>query len=167
MRSEKVVGLAMRGVAVVRRWVLCRHAVGGTRALPPRALTIPRPGRDLSSFSSTTHKDTHYVTADCDDATGALIPPLHFSTTFERDDKGELSRGDGHIYSRCGNPTRAMFENTFTKLELGGGESLAFSSGMQAATALLMACPRAHVLLPDDLYHGVSACLASCHLNFV
>jgi cystathionine gamma-synthase len=60
------------------------------------------------------------------------------------------------MYSRLGNPTRAHFEQAFTALECGGGESLAFSSGMQAATAVLQSCPGAHVILPDDLYHGVS-----------
>jgi cystathionine beta-lyase/cystathionine gamma-synthase len=107
-----------------------------------------------AGISGPSDRDTEYVTSACDEATGALIPPLHFSTTYERDSQGELSRG--YMYSRVGNPTRNQFEDTFTQLEKGGGESLAFSSGMQAATSLLMACPGAHVVLPDDLYHGVS-----------
>lgn len=114
-------------------------------------------GHDLRSWQKTVrayHRDTEYVTSDCDPHTRALIPPLHFSTTFERDTEGELS--GGYMYSRLNNPTREHFEQAFTRLEKGGGESMAFSSGMQAASAVLQACPGAHVLLPDDLYHGVS-----------
>lgn len=106
----------------------------------------------------TCHRDTEYVTSDCDPHTRALIPPLHFSTTFERDAEGELS--GGYMYSRLNNPTREYFEQAFTRLEKGGGESMAFSSGMQAASAVLQACPGAHVLLPDDLYHGVYLIIA-------
>ena len=96
--------------------------------------------------------DTGYVQTRCDPATGAVVPPLHFSTTFERDENGELSRG--YVYTRIGNPTRLELEETLTRLEK-GSESFAFSSGMQAATSVLMSCPGCHVLLPDDLYHGV------------
>lgn len=96
--------------------------------------------------------DTRYVSCEADPTTGAIVPPLHLSTTYERDEHGDISRG--FIYSRIGNPTRQQFEEILTKLE-GGLESFAFSSGMQAATAMLMACPGSHVILPDDLYHGV------------
>jgi hypothetical protein len=117
------------------------------------------PGSGTTSTGSSTgspplHRDTRYVTSACDPHTRALVPPLHLSTTYERDEQGELS--GGFMYSRLGNPTRAHFEQAFTALECGGGESLAFSSGMQAATAVLQSCPGAHVILPDDLYHGVS-----------
>ena len=125
---------------------------------------IRRRGRCMSSTNNLQQifsRDTEYVSTLCDESTGALIPPLHMSTTFERDAQGELSRG--YMYSRLGNPTRNHFEEVFTKLERGGAESFAFSSGMQAATALLMASPGAHVVLPDDLYHGVSMCLF--HVN--
>lgn len=61
-----------------------------------------------------------------------------------------------HFSCRLGNPTRLLLENTFAKLE-NGVAGFAFSSGMQACTTLLMACPNSHVILPDDLYHGVFA----------
>jgi cystathionine gamma-synthase len=96
--------------------------------------------------------DTLYVSTEPNPHTGAISPSLEFSTTFERDKFGELSRG--YNYSRLGNPTRREFENIFSKVEK-GVESFAFSSGMQAGTAILMACPGSHVLLPDDLYHGI------------
>lgn len=96
--------------------------------------------------------DTKFVSSQRDPATGAVVPPLHFATTYERDVNLEYSRG--YVYSRMGNPTRTQFEQILTNLE-GGSESFAFSSGMQAATSILMCCPGSHVLLPDDLYHGV------------
>jgi cystathionine beta-lyase/cystathionine gamma-synthase len=39
-----------------------------------------------------------------DAATGAVTPPIHLSTTFERDPDGEFSQG--FIYSRSNNPNR-------------------------------------------------------------
>lgn len=89
-----------------------------------------------------------------DAVTGAVIPPIHLSTNFERDKHGKLSTG--YDYSRCSNPTRKLLENAFTELE-SGMEAYACSSGMQAASILLLSCPNAHVILPDDLYHGVGA----------
>lgn len=99
--------------------------------------------------------DTRFATAGCevsDVATGAISPPIHLSTTFERDDELQFSRG--YNYSRIGNPTRNLLEKTFAELEK-GTESFAFGSGMQAATSILMCYPQAHIILPDDLYHGV------------
>jgi cystathionine gamma-synthase len=56
------------------------------------------------------------------------------------------------------NPTRLAFENAMKEIE-GGSECMAFASGMQAAVALFMACPQSHIILPDDLYHGVYTAL--------
>ena len=106
--------------------------------------------------------DTIFATAGCETSdllTGAVSPPIHFSTTFERDKETlELSRGFN--YSRLSNPTRLQFENAMKKVEF-GNEAFAFSSGMQAITSLFLACPKAHVLLPDDIYHGVNVLMQS------
>lgn len=116
----------------------------------------------MSEFLSacTLDSDSVYAVAGCevsDPLTGAVTPPIHFSTTFERDENLELSRG--YNYARLGNPTRNLLETTFTRLE-NGIESFAFSSGMQAATSILMCYPNAKILLPDDLYHGVFVVLS-------
>ena len=51
--------------------------------------------------------------------------------------------------------TRNALEIALADLE-GGQVAVAFSSGMAAITAVLMALqPGQHVLLPDDCYHGV------------
>ncbi|MBO6574891.1 MAG: PLP-dependent transferase [Rhodothermales bacterium] len=104
---------------------------------------------------SPTRIATMLASAGCsaDSETGALTPPVHFSTTFERAEDG--SWPGGHVYARDSNPTRALFESTLAQLE-GGGACAAFSSGMAASNALIMAlCAGGHVVLPNDVYHGV------------
>jgi cystathionine gamma-synthase len=88
-----------------------------------------------------------------DPETGALIPPIHLSTTYERGADGVYPRG--FVYTRLANPTRLRFETTLAALE-GGAACAAFASGMAAATAVLQALrPGDHLLLPDDVYYGV------------
>ena len=87
-----------------------------------------------------------------DPQTGALAPPLHLSTTFQRNEEGDPSRG--YSYVRDGNPTQDRLEEALAALD-GGAAALAFGSGMAAGAALLQALPGgAHLLLPDDCYYG-------------
>jgi cystathionine gamma-synthase len=102
------------------------------------------------------HPATRLAQAGChpDPQTGALTPPLHLAATFERDPSGDYSRG--YVYARWGNPTRDLLEATLAELEAEGAEAAAFASGMAAAAAVLQALrPGDHVLLADDVYHGV------------
>ena len=88
-----------------------------------------------------------------DSETGAVAPPIHLSTTFERDSSGEPSRGYGYV--RDGNPTQARLEDALAAVD-GAAGALVFSSGMAAAAALLQALPAgSHVVLPDDSYYAV------------
>lgn len=85
-----------------------------------------------------------------DGATGALIPPIHPSTTFERDADTGYSRG--RVYARADNPTFDAAADTLTRLERGEA-TLLFSSGMAAATAVFLALsPGDHVLAPRVMY---------------
>lgn len=87
-------------------------------------------------------------------ASGAVAAPIQLSTTFSRDDQGEL-RGD-YIYVRDGNPNRTELEVAITDLE-GGAASTAFASGIAALHAVFQALePGDHVLAPADLYHGTA-----------
>lgn len=87
-----------------------------------------------------------------DPATGAVTPNLVFSSTFARDDQGQLL--GGHIYSRTSNPNRTAVEAALATLE-GGAHGLAFASGQAASAAIFAAlAPGDRVILPDDLYHG-------------
>ena len=88
-----------------------------------------------------------------DSATGAVVPPIHLSTTFERAPDGEYPHG--FSYSREGNPNRRCLEECLAALE-GGMEALAFSSGMAAANAIVQGLePGDHIIAPDDVYYGL------------
>jgi cystathionine gamma-synthase len=88
-----------------------------------------------------------------DPATGAVIPPVHLTTTYKQDGVGGL-RG-GYEYSRSGNPTRTALHETLAALEE-GTRALAFASGLAAEDTLLRtACrPGDHVVLGGDAYGG-------------
>jgi cystathionine gamma-synthase len=87
-----------------------------------------------------------------DAATGAVAPPIHLSTTFERDIDGEFSRG--FKYARDLNPTRRALEEAMATIE-GGAAALAFSSGQAATAAVFQSLrPGDHALLPQSAYYG-------------
>ena len=99
-----------------------------------------------------------HAACDPDAETGALVPPIHPATTYERDPDGSYPKG--YKYARDGNPTRRQLENALTKLE-GGTSCRAFSSGMAASNAVFQSIPiGAHVILPQDIYHGVRRLIA-------
>lgn len=88
-----------------------------------------------------------------DPSTGAVTPPLHTSTTFERDPDGEFSRK--YAYIRAATPNRDSLEACITALE-GGDETISFSSGMAASMAVFqLLAPGDHVVLHRDVYYGV------------
>jgi cystathionine gamma-synthase len=88
-----------------------------------------------------------------DPSTGAVVPPLHTSTTFERDPDGEFSRK--YAYIRAATPNRDSLEACITALE-GGDETISFGSGMAASFGVFQAlAPGDHVLLHRDVYYGV------------
>jgi cystathionine gamma-synthase len=88
-----------------------------------------------------------------DPTTGAVTPPLHTSTTYERDADGAFSRE--YAYIRDATPNRDSLEECITALE-GGDETIAFSSGMAASLAVFQSLnPGDHVLLHRDVYYGV------------
>lgn len=87
-----------------------------------------------------------------DPTTGAVAPPIHLSTTFERAPDGSFPRG--HLYARNSNPTRSALETCLAELE-GGGAAAAFASGSAATAAIFQAlAPGDHVVAPSDAYHG-------------
>ena len=95
--------------------------------------------------------------AGVDAVTGAIIPPIHPSTTYERD--ADLGYSRGICYSRPDNPTYAIAADTLTALE-GGAATLLFASGMAAANAAFLALePGDHVLAPKVMYWALRAWL--------
>lgn len=87
-----------------------------------------------------------------DPTTGAVMPPIHLSTTFERRPDGSYT--DGYVYARSENPNRRALEEALAQLE-GGAVAAAFASG-QAATMSVLQTLRAgdHAIIPDDTYFG-------------
>jgi cystathionine gamma-synthase len=84
--------------------------------------------------------------------TSAVTPSITLSTTFERAEDGSYP---GSVYTRSGNPNRDALETALATLE-GGQTALAFASGQAATTAVLQTLNTGdHVILPNDLYHGV------------
>lgn len=90
---------------------------------------------------------------DADAATGAVIPPLHLSSTFKQDGVGNLRAG--FEYARSGNPTRANLQTNLAALE-GGTHAFAFASGLAAEDTLLRSIlqPGDHVVIANDVYGG-------------
>ena len=86
-----------------------------------------------------------------DPETGAVVPPVHFASTFVQPGAGEWGNFD---YSRSGNPTRQNVEHTLASLE-GGAGALAFTSGMAATHCATMLLKKGdHLLAGTDIYGG-------------
>ena len=101
-------------------------------------------------------KDTHPDTIAAqalgwiDERTRAVIPPIHVSTTYLRDEDNQYR--SGRVYARADNPAFDQAEAVINALE-GGGQALLFASGMAAATAVFQALgPGDHVLAPKVMY---------------
>ncbi|MBZ4487802.1 cystathionine gamma-synthase [Microbacterium sp. cx-55] len=94
-----------------------------------------------------------------DPTTGAVIPPIHMSSTYAQDGIGGL-RG-GYEYGRSGNPTRTALETQLAAIE-GAAHGISFSSGLAAEDALLRAVlkPGDEVLLGSDVYGGTYRLIA-------
>lgn len=94
---------------------------------------------------------------DPDPATGAVTPPIHLTTTFERAEDG--SYPGGHVYARTSNPNRAALEVCLATLE-GGTVAATFASGSAATMTVFQAlAPGDHVIAPADAYFGTAKLL--------
>jgi cystathionine gamma-synthase len=89
-----------------------------------------------------------------DPTTGAVITPIHPSSTFAQDGVGGLRAG-GYEYSRSANPTRTALQECLAALE-GGRHGIAFGSGMGASDVLMRVLlkPGDHLVIPHDAYGG-------------
>jgi cystathionine gamma-synthase len=125
-----------------------------------------------------------------------MAPPLDLATTYGRRADGYDYHADDYIYTRSDNPTRHRLEREIGRLEIIGHNAAvassssiaaeennndddefleepvtpcccAFASGMMAASSVILAhgAPL-HVLMPIDLYHGVSTVLLDVFARF-
>jgi len=97
--------------------------------------------------------DTRAVRAGLEncDVTGAVVPPLHLSSTYAFRGFGDKRKYD---YSRSGNPTRDLLADALNDLE-GGAGAVITGSGMGAITLVGHILPvGARVIAPHDCYGG-------------
>lgn len=79
---------------------------------------------------------------------GAIIPPIHLTTTFESGNTGKYD------YSRTVNPTRVILEQTLANLD-GNTFGLAYSSGSAAlANIVALLNKNEAILFSSDAYGG-------------
>jgi cystathionine gamma-synthase len=88
---------------------------------------------------------------ETDPSTGAVVPPLHLSSTYTFPAFGEKGPYD---YSRSGNPTRDLLAAALADLESGAG-AVVTGSGMAAIALVGQLLPRgSRLIAPHDCYGG-------------
>ena len=94
-----------------------------------------------------------------DETTRGLVPPIHVTTTFERDaDNGYSS---GNMYGRPDNETVRLAGSIICEME-GGADAIVLGSGMSAALAVFHAlAPGDHVIAPRVMYWALRNWLAT------
>jgi cystathionine gamma-lyase len=86
-----------------------------------------------------------------DPSTGAVMPPIYATSTFEQESPGVHK---GLDYGRSHNPTRWALERCVADLE-SGSAAFAFASGLAAISTVLELLPAgAHTVAGDDMYGG-------------
>jgi len=108
------------------------------------------------------HPRTRAVRAglETDPATGAVVPPIHLSSTYAFPEFGVKGRYD---YSRSGNPTRDLLGDALNDLE-GGQGAVITGSGMGAIALTGQILPRqARIIAPHDCYGGTFRLLSAWH----
>lgn len=88
---------------------------------------------------------------ESDTVTGAVVPPIHLTSTFAFEGFGRKRKYD---YSRSGNPTRDLLADALNDLE-GGAGAVVTSTGM-SAIALVghLLTIGARIVAPHDCYGG-------------
>ncbi|MEP6643221.1 MAG: aminotransferase class I/II-fold pyridoxal phosphate-dependent enzyme [Acidobacteriaceae bacterium] len=95
---------------------------------------------------------------------GPLATPIYQTSTFQVTDNDEQLRAThtDMFYTRYGNPTHTVVEDSIAQLE-GTDAALLFASGMGAITTGILALTKAgdHIVAQHDIYGGVTKFLAS------
>ena len=107
-----------------------------------------------------------------DGATKGIVPPIHVSTTYLRDEDNAYS--SGFIYGRPDNETVHEAQAVLAMLEEADAGALLFGSGVAAATAVFQALsPGDHVVASKVMYWALRAWLLNeatrwgLHVDFV
>jgi cystathionine beta-lyase/cystathionine gamma-synthase len=111
------------------------------------------------------HPETKAVrgAADLSKKNGPLATPIYQTSTFEVTDNDEQVRvtPTDRFYTRYGNPTNTVAEETVAQLE-GVDAALTFASGMGAITTTIMALLKSgdHIVAQRDIYGGTTKFLS-------
>ena len=90
-----------------------------------------------------------------DPASGGVVPPVQFATTYLRDENYELVNPE-NVYLRSHNENTRVAERILNALE-GAEETLIFPSGMAAIAAVFRTVPNgASVLVQSQIYWGTT-----------
>ena len=107
---------------------------------------------------------------ESDEITGAVVPPIHLSSTYAFRGYGDKRAYD---YSRSGNPTRDLLGQALADLEEGAGGVIT-ASGMGAITLVgHLLKVGARIIAPHDCYGGTYRLFAAwqrrgeLHVDFV
>ena len=115
------------------------------------ASQAPSPATPGSSPQHPTHG--HFETAaihtgqDWKDETGAVIPPVYLTSTFEYGNPG------GFDYKRSGNPNFRNLQQTLAALE-GGRHACVFASGVSAITAVVSTLKAGDLVVLEENVYG-------------
>jgi cystathionine beta-lyase/cystathionine gamma-synthase len=97
--------------------------------------------------------------ADLEKRNGPVAPEIYQTSTFEVIDNDEQIRvtSTDRYYTRWGNPTITLAEETITAIE-GTEAARVFASGMGAITTTILALLKAgdHIVAQRDIYGGVT-----------
>jgi cystathionine gamma-synthase len=109
---------------------------------------------DLTQFSDTTRAVRAGIATDREH--GAVVPPIHLSSTFAFEGFNRPRRFD---YTRSGNPTRSQLADALASLEHGAG-AVVTSTGMSAVTlAVQLLNPGDLIIAAHDCYGGTQRLL--------
>ena len=107
--------------------------------------------QDLASENLRLSTRTVRSGLETDQQFGAVVPPIHLSSTFTFED---LGRPRTYDYTRSGNPTRDLLARALAEAE-GGAGAVVTSSGMSAVHLALQLLDAGDLLLaPIDCYGG-------------
>lgn len=112
--------------------------------LPCGSLCVP-----VSSSDPSQHFETQAIHAGLDwrEQTGAVIPPVFLTSTFETGNPG------GFDYTRSGNPNFRNLQQTLAVLE-GSKHACVFASGVSAITAVVSTLKSGDVVVLEENVYG-------------
>src|SRR3954451_23580537 len=108
----------------------------------------------MTEFSAITRAVRASIATDREH--GAVVPPIHLSSTFAFEGFGAPRKFD---YTRSGNPTRSQLADALTELE-GGAGAVVTNTGLSAVTLTLQLLSRGDTIVAaHDCYGGTQRLL--------